>query len=468
MECSGIPTDLKLKVGGHSIDVHRFVLMARSPVFKNMLNGLFKEKDMDIIDLPDIDHETFNEFLNLLYYRTYIASPALMTLVHIYGVIGVTLDMLHKQFDVPCEQFVDYIEVMTSLYPTPLPQRVIDTIASKITSSTYRMYIDKIPLDIKDRIWGSKKFHFYGNTWDKTVQTLLSDAELEKKEGHKLVYTLDDNLDSICAYGRADALLKLRGERRRNQSKDIKMILYEYERGITPEMLKDNPQNLPKLKPGTRYVINDAGDYDVVDDITPSCSMLDEIAQDYFEKLSVELGISGDFDLKDFIGLRTKNTINPLKLSDILPVKYTIYVQHDKVRMPWNTTSTILDDIHEDRHRFAFFRSSDEDTFCIGRFEIDTNVIHSLSPYNTKCIKEKYGMRTIGPTDPIHTRTPFYIRISERIVVDLALTVAYECDTNGMITDVIGLYDMLSEKIVPCPVEVRTVATLYINTHVDV
>ncbi|KAF8777720.1 Speckle-type POZ protein like [Argiope bruennichi] len=60
-------TDVELKIGKKSFPAHRFVLCARSPVFKAMLTKKKKKKRADCIQVNDMDDDTMQKFLHFMY-----------------------------------------------------------------------------------------------------------------------------------------------------------------------------------------------------------------------------------------------------------------------------------------------------------------------------------------------------------------------------------------------------------------
>lgn len=153
-DCVSVPTDLTFKVGEKSFPVHRVVLILRSPYFRRMLDGAFKEKDMGVIPLTGVDPDIFLEFLNLVYSCPYVSSIHLMAMIDMYGIKGVTLDSVHEAFAVEVEDFKEYIETCMTLHPAPVPPNVIDIVASKITSVEY---FKDIPRDIWESVMTSNR-----------------------------------------------------------------------------------------------------------------------------------------------------------------------------------------------------------------------------------------------------------------------------------------------------------------------
>lgn len=65
----GQMSDLILKVGSREFNVHKMVLVARSPVFSSLFQHVLDEKNTDIIEIPDdINPESFEVFLHYLYF----------------------------------------------------------------------------------------------------------------------------------------------------------------------------------------------------------------------------------------------------------------------------------------------------------------------------------------------------------------------------------------------------------------
>jgi speckle-type POZ protein len=59
--------DVTFKVGGQEYRPHRFVMAARSPVFKAMLFGPMVEKDMRCLDVIDMEPSIFKKMLHFIY-----------------------------------------------------------------------------------------------------------------------------------------------------------------------------------------------------------------------------------------------------------------------------------------------------------------------------------------------------------------------------------------------------------------
>ncbi|XP_054798009.1 BTB/POZ domain-containing protein At1g55760-like [Prosopis cineraria] len=62
-----IHTDIMINASDGSIQGHRAVLAARSPVFSSMFSYNLKEKELSAIDIPDMSVEDCQAFLNYLY-----------------------------------------------------------------------------------------------------------------------------------------------------------------------------------------------------------------------------------------------------------------------------------------------------------------------------------------------------------------------------------------------------------------
>lgn len=62
-----IHTDIMINASGGSMEAHRAVLAARSPVFCSMLSHDLKEKELSTIDLSNMSVEACQAFLNYLY-----------------------------------------------------------------------------------------------------------------------------------------------------------------------------------------------------------------------------------------------------------------------------------------------------------------------------------------------------------------------------------------------------------------
>ncbi|KAK4278237.1 hypothetical protein QN277_016107 [Acacia crassicarpa] len=62
-----IHTDIMINVADGSIQAHRAVLAARSPVFKSMFSYNLKEKESSAIDMPDMSVEACQAFLSYIY-----------------------------------------------------------------------------------------------------------------------------------------------------------------------------------------------------------------------------------------------------------------------------------------------------------------------------------------------------------------------------------------------------------------
>jgi hypothetical protein len=509
LDCSSIPTDLILNVGGRIFNVHRFMMIIRSPYFNTMLTGGFKEKNMQLITIPDIDADVFNEFLNLVYGRPHISSPALMTIVHMYGVTGIALGMLHKQFDVPIEQFREYVEAMISLYPLPMKQEVIDIIASKITSADYKDHIPEIPQNIKDKILVSKKMPFYGNI--AIVEQLLVEARKEKENTGKtkFVYRLnhpDDDSMYISAHGPADALLRIRHEHRLQHYDAVIAAQHQYDTAITQDILEqirmgaEHPsgvksviaKKLPDLAPGTRYVYYRDNRFDIIDEIRPSMARWDESEEgEFFSWYKNYMEFYGD-DIRSLMNFiwEEDNVISAHETENLFS-----FVTDITIREPLEAHPTHIPNVYSARisnitygidKDYAIIYDDDQNMICFGSF--DGDVLHSLTKYEAHIIRMIYHVRVfgalleqenelpriphVGPivppihfTPPVHSPNVFtYTKGSlEKIdgtmmVVDNNINLAFAIDINGVRGECLGVYDKQSKKLMPASVELlRTI-----------
>lgn len=64
---SGCRTNVKLKVKGQEFHAHTSILGARSPVFDAMFDSEMTEKNSGVVDIPDLDPESFLDFLLFMY-----------------------------------------------------------------------------------------------------------------------------------------------------------------------------------------------------------------------------------------------------------------------------------------------------------------------------------------------------------------------------------------------------------------
>ncbi|KAJ3677558.1 hypothetical protein LUZ60_003282 [Juncus effusus] len=62
-----IQTDITITLSEGSLAAHRAVLATRSPVFHSMFSHNLKEKELSIVNIPDMSIESFQAFLNFVY-----------------------------------------------------------------------------------------------------------------------------------------------------------------------------------------------------------------------------------------------------------------------------------------------------------------------------------------------------------------------------------------------------------------
>lgn len=409
LDCSSIPTDLTIRVGNKDFKVHRIIMASRSPYFNKMLTGPFKETAMSTISLPDEDPQIFEEFLNLVYTRSHTSSPALMAVVNLYGVVGITLDMLHKQFEVPAEQLGEYVEAIIGMYPTPLPQKVIDIIASKVTSVEHRL---QVPSHIEEDLLMSKKMLYYstGSRWVEQLGTYIMNAQKEKRKGHKATYRLDtfeqDYEVHIKAYGPSDALLKMRGIARIKDVKEVKEAQKLFDEGLdqpTLKLMKNGKQvqtkhprivaSLPNLPKGARYVLyrecKEYNQYDVVIS-RPSMKQFDELNDDYIGflwSLTDENGI-GEDDLSAFFSEETLSCYNRYNLAKYDTRGSRCIAEHKSQTI--DVTQTDEPNIFRDELGYAISVLAAGPT-VIGKCGPDSVTINPLTDTDNAIILEKYG-----------------------------------------------------------------------------
>lgn len=63
----GRMSDFVLKVDSREFNVHKMVLVARSPVFSSLFEHVLDEKNTHMIEIPDCNPESFEAFLHYLY-----------------------------------------------------------------------------------------------------------------------------------------------------------------------------------------------------------------------------------------------------------------------------------------------------------------------------------------------------------------------------------------------------------------
>src|SRR5699024_6528915 len=64
---SGKLSDVTLSVGGRNFRAHKSILSARSIVFAAMFEHETKENQENMVEIPDIDSDVFEEFLQFIY-----------------------------------------------------------------------------------------------------------------------------------------------------------------------------------------------------------------------------------------------------------------------------------------------------------------------------------------------------------------------------------------------------------------
>jgi hypothetical protein len=90
---SGYNPDLTLVcAGGGKVEVHRLILVARSSVFRAMMEVDMKERDTGTVDIKDFELNVVSEFVKFLYSDKISDSfpdlPALLAIGHKYQVFG--------------------------------------------------------------------------------------------------------------------------------------------------------------------------------------------------------------------------------------------------------------------------------------------------------------------------------------------------------------------------------------------
>ena len=138
-------SDVALKVGGKSYDVHRFVLASHSSVFKTMLtNGQWRESKQKIIDLEEAPEceAVFEEFLKFLY-----SGHVILTRDNVCGI-----HMLADKYDVPSlkEEAVTVMKlVLSGQHENALP-----------SSLAWLRYIDQFIPDLLPACYDAIKINF--------------------------------------------------------------------------------------------------------------------------------------------------------------------------------------------------------------------------------------------------------------------------------------------------------------------
>lgn len=75
--------DVILQVKDQNFNAHKFILMARSPVFAAMFRHDTLEKQTGIVNIPDCDPDSFHEFLEYLYCGE-LKNVAFRSALHLY------------------------------------------------------------------------------------------------------------------------------------------------------------------------------------------------------------------------------------------------------------------------------------------------------------------------------------------------------------------------------------------------
>lgn len=173
--------DLKIVIGEHYFPVHRCLLSHRSKYFTSLLSGKYKEAGQQQVRISEVNPDVFEELLNIIYDRPYESSPALMSQVQFFGV-NVDLDMLHGQFDVPEEQFDDYLNAIMTIYSGKLSEKAIERVAYNMPKG---MDIFKLPKSIQESVLMALDNTYLRTRWDTMAQYLRMKSKEHESKGEK-------------------------------------------------------------------------------------------------------------------------------------------------------------------------------------------------------------------------------------------------------------------------------------------
>lgn len=388
MNLSNIPPDVSFIVEGRRFLLHRFPLMAYSNFFKSLLSGKYKEQYGDQIVIPDMSADIFAEYINLIYGREYVSSPALMMLVHIYDTNIVPMDTIHKGFDVPFEQFGDYINVILEIYNNNLSQTTIDIIASKMTSADYRTYL---PDTIKQRVIWSKNSFYNGDKWDPLLKECLDAIVEQNKQGepteikvfksNKSIFSGFGGYIMMAGYSKEHALI--------TYLQKYKIIQY---RGITGLLSKMQPSIGEYHEVSGYKYIQENGNILIVKDISDSSPLNERAGLEYlYVNFPTDSLISNMSDIPNYEidGLSNINVMRTDIFMGDVPVQAS---RHDNI---------FKGAIVVGMKNYIIVNINDVNV-CLGKLSDDyDDKLLGLTDNEAEFVNLYFRARLIGPTVPI-------------------------------------------------------------------
>lgn len=178
-------------------------MIRRSRYFNTLLGGKFKEAGQSQVDISQVDPDVFAQLINVLYERPYESSPSLMALAR-YFETDIDLDMLHNKFEVPEEQFLEYVNSIVVMYDRHIP----DTIKERIF---YNKPIGSKLFDLPKELQEGALLSMTDSYWESSWDTMAAYFRMKSKEYEnsewKIYKIADEDIDNII-WSEYEAILR--------------------------------------------------------------------------------------------------------------------------------------------------------------------------------------------------------------------------------------------------------------------
>ena len=140
------PTDVTLKLSDGSIDAHKMILAAVSPVFERMFYGDFKEGNAKEVELPEDSYKIVKPLVDFIYNHCELESldeiASLLEIVERYQINKVPLQHMCDEAILPQLDSSNYLTLLPK-YVSVMSEEGHKKAADKVMSYTNNNFVNK-------------------------------------------------------------------------------------------------------------------------------------------------------------------------------------------------------------------------------------------------------------------------------------------------------------------------------------
>ena len=123
----GFLPDISIEVGNRKFSAHKVILAAGSSYFESLFSNGYKEVSENLLKYPELDPEIFNIVLETIYGKdpefTDLKKEFLfIAQLNYFGVHIFSIQVLVHRKELPIDHFIDYLNLVTTIYPGEIPE----------------------------------------------------------------------------------------------------------------------------------------------------------------------------------------------------------------------------------------------------------------------------------------------------------------------------------------------------------